>query len=152
MLYDDAEALQGERRFGHPNSTLSNDDILLYLQKLIRTLLLSLPKEDQVTDLLRAAYLPPHEMQNRQLSTGPISIPYYTFLTKVDDDNVWKEFEYVQAPLLQTISFAGSWSLDSKRVMRVLFAKVAPKIKDISMPSSIGLFDLAEWAKGDRSL
>ncbi|KAK3841241.1 MAG: hypothetical protein J3R72DRAFT_422213 [Linnemannia gamsii] len=66
------------------NSAPSNDDILLYLQKLIRTLLLSLPKEGQITDLLRAAYLPLHTMKNRQLSTGPISFPYYSFLTKVD--------------------------------------------------------------------
>ncbi|KAG0058591.1 hypothetical protein BGZ89_001157 [Linnemannia elongata] len=54
---------------------------------MVRTLLLSLPHDHVISDLLRAAFLqdqPTDQEQKHPFPPDPISIPYYSFVTKVD--------------------------------------------------------------------
>ncbi|KAG0295211.1 hypothetical protein BGZ96_012313 [Linnemannia gamsii] len=68
--------------------TSSTTKTLAPIFKLMNTLLLSLPDNKLVTDLMRAAYLSDtaEEHQNQRSSTEPTSAPYYSFNTIIDFD------------------------------------------------------------------
>lgn len=71
-----------------PDDT-SATKVLVPIFRLVKTLLLSLPEDHQgTTDLLRAAYLTQvstsSEQDDKPLSEGPTSIPYYSLITNID--------------------------------------------------------------------
>ncbi|KAG0295208.1 hypothetical protein BGZ96_012310 [Linnemannia gamsii] len=61
-----------------------------------------------------------------------------------DNDEVWREFEYIHVPVLRHLTLAGPWSLDG-RVLEALFDKMTPGLQYIQM-SSRG-HSVREWVK-----
>ncbi|KAG9069509.1 hypothetical protein KI688_010412 [Linnemannia hyalina] len=74
---------------------LNKDDggeVLVSSLMMVRTLLLSLPRDHVISDLLRAAFLqvqPTDQERYHPLPPEPISIPYYSFVTKIDPSDYW---------------------------------------------------------------
>ncbi|KAF9537784.1 hypothetical protein EC957_007671 [Mortierella hygrophila] len=65
------------------------------------------------------------------------------------NDKILKDFEYVHVSALKYFTLTGPWSLD-RRVLEVLFGKVAPGVQDLIM-SSEG-HSVSEWVKATSEL
>ncbi|KAF9136055.1 hypothetical protein BGW39_008018 [Mortierella sp. 14UC] len=69
--------------------------------------------------------------------------------TGFEDDQVWKEFQYVRVPAMSMFILTGPWSLES-RVLEVLFGKVVPSIQDLTMWSQG--YSVGEWVTSTKHL
>lgn len=91
-----------------------------------------------------------HEQQRqrrileRQHVVRDIDDRSYPIELEGNDDNIWKDFEFVHVPALKYVALTGLWYLDA-RVLEVLFGKVAPGVQDLVM-SSKG-HSVNEWVK-----
>lgn len=62
-----------------------------------------------------------------------------------NDNEIWQEFAFIQLRALEIFTLDGPWTLDY-RVLKVLFGKVAPHIKQLKCPDCRG-FTVSEWVK-----
>ncbi|KAG9069519.1 hypothetical protein KI688_010422 [Linnemannia hyalina] len=76
----------------------------------------------------------PNLTLERQHVVGDIDNSSSPIELEENDDKFLKDFEYVHVPALKNFTLTGPWSLD-RRVLEVLFGKVAPGVQDLIMSS-----------------
>ncbi|KAG0278682.1 hypothetical protein BGZ95_003410 [Linnemannia exigua] len=109
----------------------------------------------EIADFLKPGYRHPQlahfleKEKQRHKVQGVVDRYAGSIDTELEDDQVWKEFEYVQVAAIKRFILTGPWSLDG-RVLEVLFGKVAPSIKDLTM-SSRG-HSVASWVESSKYL
>ncbi|KAF8930274.1 hypothetical protein BGZ47_000676, partial [Haplosporangium gracile] len=58
---------------------------------------------------------------------------------------IWREFEFVHAPVLKSFYLIGPWRTDV-RVLGALFGRLVPEVEDMAMLHCYG-YSAAEWVK-----
>ncbi|KAK3814515.1 MAG: hypothetical protein J3R72DRAFT_461929 [Linnemannia gamsii] len=109
----------------------------------------------EIVDLLKPGYQHPqlahflekerqrHKFQDTlNRDTGSID-------AELEDDQVWKEFEYMQVAAMERFILIGPWSFEG-RVLEILFGKVVPSTKCLTM-SSRG-HSVGEWVESSKHL